>query len=85
MDSPFLRKLQLVYLFPNRIEHSERPKKFCLQLLVAFGLDIFAVQPNFLTEGVASRLDSFIVSLFLKFLGMMKIFLADNHQLSEFR
>ena len=85
MNFPLLRKLQLVCLFSDRMEHSERPKEFCLQLPFAFGLDIFAVQPNFLTESIASRLDSLIVSSFLKFLGMVEIFLANNHQLSEFR
>ena len=48
------------------------------------GLDIFAVQPNFLTGRIALGFDSFIVSPFLKFLGMVEIFLANNHQLSEF-
>ena len=49
------------------------------------GLDIFAVQPNFLTKGVALKLHSFIVSALLKFLGMIKIFSANNYQLFEFR
>ena len=65
MDSPLFRKLQLVRLLPDRMEHPERPKELCLQLPVAFGLDIFAVQPNFLAGGVAPRFDSFIVSSFL--------------------
>ena len=85
MDSPILRKLQLVYLFPDRMEDSKRPKKLCLQLPVAFGLNIFAVQPNFFAGGVASRFDSLIVSSFLKFLGMVEVFSANNHQFSEFR
>ena len=65
MDSPLLRKLQLVRLLPDRIEHPERAKELCLQLSVTFGLDIFTVQPNFLAGGVVPRFDSFIVSLFL--------------------
>ena len=84
MDSLFLRKLQLVCLFPDRMEDLEPPKELCLQLPVAFGLDIFAVQPNFLAGGVAPRFDSLIVSSFLKFLGMVEIFSANNHQFSEF-
>ena len=84
IDSPLLRKLQLVCLFPNGMEDSERLKELCLQLLVAFGLDIFAVQPNFLARGVAPRLDSLIVSSLLKFLGMVEVFSANNHQFSEF-
>ena len=85
MDSPFFRKLQLICLFSDRMEDSEWPKKLCFQIPVVFGLDIFAVQPNFLAGGVASRFDSFIVSLFLKFLGMVEVFSANNHQFSEFR
>ena len=84
MDSPLLRELQLVCLFPDRMEDSERPKELCLQLPVAFGLDIFAVQPNFLAGGIAPRFDSFIVSSFLKFLGIVEVFSANNHQFSEF-
>ena len=85
MDSPLLRELQLVYLFSDRMENSKRPKELCLQLLVAFGLDIFAVQPNFLAGGVAPRFNSLIVSSFLEFLGMVEVFSVNNHQFSEFR
>ena len=85
MDSPLLRKLQLVRLLSDRMEHLERAKELYFQLPIAFGHDIFAVQPNFLAGGVAPRFDSFIVSLFLQFLGMVEIFSANKHQLSEFR
>ena len=85
MNSPFLRKLQFVCLLPNRMEHSERPKELCFQLPVTLGLHIFVVQPNFLAGGIALGFDSFIVSPLLKFLGMVEIFSANNHQLSEFR
>ena len=84
MDSPLLKKLQLVCLFPNRMENSKRPKELCLQISFAFGLNIFAVQPDFFAGGVAPRFDSLIVSLFLKFLGMVEVFSANNHQFSEF-
>ena len=67
------------------MERPKRLKELCLQLSVTFDLDIFAVQPNFLTGGVAPRSDSLIVSALLKFLGMIEIFLANNYQLSEFR
>ena len=56
------------------MQNSKRSEELCLQLPVLFGLDIFAVQPNFITGGIASRLDAFIVGLFLKFLDMMEIF-----------
>ena len=67
------------------MEHSEWPKELCFQLSVMLGLDILAVQPNFLAEGVTLRFDSLIVRLFLNFLGMVEIFSANNHQISEFR
>ena len=67
------------------MEDLKRPKKFCLQLPVVLGLDILAVQPNFLAGGVASGFDSLILSSFLKFLSIIEIFLTNNHQLSEFR
>ena len=84
MDSPLLRKLQLVCMFPDRMEDSERPKKLCFRLPVAFGLDIFAIQSNFLARGVAPRFDSLIMSSFLKFLGIVEVFPANNYQFSEF-
>ena len=43
MNSLFLKKLQLVNLFLNRIEHPELSKKLCFQLAIIFGLDIFAI------------------------------------------
>ena len=61
------------------MEDSEWPKKLCLQLPVLFGLDIFAVQPNFIIRGIAPRVDAFIVSLLLKFLSMVEVFSANNH------
>ena len=64
------------------MEDSEWPKELCLQLLVLFGLDVFAVQSNFITGGIASRLDAFIVGPFLKFLSVVEVFSANNHQLS---
>ena len=67
------------------MKHLELPKELCLQLPVALGLDIFVVQPNFLVGRIALGFDSFIVSSFLKFLGIVEIFLANNYQLSEFR
>ena len=66
------------------MEHPEQPKKLCLQLSVMLSLDMFTIQPNFLAKGIASRFDSFIVNLFLKFLCMVEIFLANNYPLSEF-
>ena len=60
----------------------EWPKKLCLQLPVLFSLDIFAIQPNFITRSIAFRLNAFIVGPFLKFLGMVEVFSTNDHQLS---
>ena len=51
--------------------------------MVVFGLTIFAFQPNFIADSIALRLDASIVSLFLKFLGIIEIFLANNHPFFE--
>ena len=82
MNSPFSRKLYLVSLFPDRMEDLEWPKKLCLQLLILFNLNVFAIQPNIITGGIASRLDAFIVGPFLKFLGMVEVLSTNNHQFS---
>ena len=65
------------------MEYWERPKELCLQLPVMFGLDIFAVQPNFLAGGISPGFDSFIVGSFLKVLGMVEVFAIYNHQLCK--
>ena len=79
MDFLLLRKLQLVRLILNRMEHPEWPIEICLQIPIVFDLVIFAVQPNFLVGSVIPRFDSFIVSLLLEFLGMVEIFSTNNH------
>ena len=66
------------------VEHSERPKELCLQLAISLGLEELAIQPNFIAEGVALRLDSLIVGSFLELLDMVEIFATYNHQFSEF-
>ena len=63
------------------MEHLERFKELCLQLLVMLGLDVFAVQPYFVIRGIAFRLNTFIVGLLLEFLSVLEVFLANNHQL----
>ena len=63
------------------MEYPERPKKLCLQFAITLGFDVFAIQPNFVTGGIASRLNTFVVGPLLKFLSMVEVFLANNHQL----
>ena len=64
------------------MEHPERFKELCFQLPVTLGLDVFAVQPYFVTGGITSRLNAFVVGSLLKFLGMVEVLLAKKHQLS---
>ena len=60
-------------------------EKFGFQLIILFSFDMFATQINFITQGIVLRLDSFIVNLFLKFLGMIKILLVNGYKVLEFR
>ena len=85
MNFPYLRKLQLVILLSNKIEHLEQPKKLSLKLLFTLGFDVFAVQPNFLARGIAPRLDSPVMNSFLKLLSMVKVLAKNNYQVSKFR
>ena len=52
----------------------KRFTELCLQFLLLFDFDIFAVQQNYITGSIVFRLDAFIVGLFLKFLDMVKVF-----------
>ena len=63
------------------MQNSKRFKKLCLKLPVLFDFDVFTVQPNFITRDIAFRPDAFIVSLLLKFLSVIEVLLANNHQL----
>ena len=74
--------LILTLLHRPRYYKLSPPCTLCLKLPVLFGLDVFAIQPNFITRGIAPRLDAFIVGPFLKFLGIIEVFIANNHQLS---
>ena len=67
------------------MKHFKQSKKLCLQLPVLFGLDVFAIQPNFITGGIAPRLDAFIIGSLLEFLGIVEILTSNNHQLSQLR
>ena len=71
MDLPSFRQFEFVGLATHRVQNSKRPKELRLQLPIAFGFDIFAIQPNLLARSVTSRLGFFIVGLFLQFLGVL--------------
>ena len=67
MDPPSFWQFEFVGLATYRMENSKRPKKLRLQIPIAFGLDIFAIQPNLFARNIISRLSSFIVGSFLQF------------------
>ena len=64
------------------MQNSERFEELGFKLSVVFGFDVFAIEPNFVSGNVASRLNAFIVSLLLKLLSMMEVLLANRHQIS---
>ena len=57
-------------------------QKLSFKLPFLFGFYLLAIQPNFVTNGIAPTLNAFIVSLLLKLLSMMVVFLANNYQFS---
>ena len=81
MDFFFPQQFEFVDLFIYWVQNSKRSKELCFQLPILFGLNVFAVQPNFITRNIAPRLDAFIISPLLKFLSVMEVLLANNHQL----
>ena len=81
MDPLFLWQVEFIDLFVYWMQNLKRFKELCLQLPVLFGLDVFAIQPNFIIGDIASRLNAFIMSLLLKFLSVVQIFLANNYWL----
>ena len=60
----------------------EWSKELRFQLPISFCLDVFTIQPYLVTEGIASRLNAFIVGSLLKFLSVVEVFSANNYQLS---
>ena len=61
----------------------EKTEKLGFQLVIPLGSKVLATQPDFVAQGIASRLDSLIVGLLLKFLGVVEILLANGHEVLE--
>ena len=78
----FSWQFEFVGLFVYWVQNLKRSKEFYLQLPILFDLDVFAVQPNFITQSIALRLDAFIIGSLPKFLSMIEVFLTNNHELS---
>ena len=54
-------------------------KELHFQILVLFGFDVFAIQPNFIAGSKTLRLDAFIVNLLLEFWGIVEVLTVNNH------
>ena len=76
--SLILQAYRLVCLQDRALKRSE---EFGLKLPVLFRLDIFAIQPNFVTKAIATRLEAFFMSFLLKLLSIVEFFLANRHQI----
>ena len=84
MDPPSFRQFEFIDLVTHQVQNSKRPKELCFQLLIAFGFDIFVVQPNLLTESVTFRLSSFIIGSFLQFLSVLQVFSTCSYKIPKF-
>ena len=47
--------------------------------MVLFNLDLFVIQPYFVTGSIVLKLNTFIVGPLLKFLSVVEVFSANNH------
>ncbi len=65
------------------MQYPKRSKEFSLEFPIPLGFDIFAIQPNFVAWGIASRLRMLVVILLLKLLCMLEVLSADSHQFSD--
>ncbi len=83
MNPSFLWKLYFVSLLAHRMQYPKRYKEFSFEFPIPLGFDVFAIQPNFVARGIASRLCMVVVTSLLKLLCMLKVLSADSHQLSE--
>lgn len=76
------KKLKLISSLFDKMVDTKWHKKPYLQLLFLFNFDIFNIQQNFIAKSIVLRLDTLIMSLFLKFFGHGRGF--HNKQLSIF-
>ncbi len=65
------------------MQYPKMSKEFILEFPIPLGFDVFAIQPNFVAQVIASRLCMLIVISLLKLLCMLEVLSADSHQLSE--
>ena len=53
--------------------------------MILFNFEVLITQIDFVVWDIALELDFFIVSLFLKFLDVVKTLLANNHEVLELK
>ena len=53
--------------------------------MILLSFEVLTIQPDLVAQDIASRLDFFIVGLLLKFLGVVKILLANDYEILELR
>ncbi len=79
MNPPLLQKLYFVSLLAHQMQYPKKSHEFSLEFLIPLGFDVSAIQPNFVTRGIASRLHMLIVISLLKFLCILEVLSADSH------
>ncbi len=81
MEPPLFRKLYFVNLLTHRMQYPKRSKEFSLEFPILLGFDVFTIQPNFVAQGIASRLCMLVMILLLKLLYILEVLFVDSHQL----
>ncbi len=66
------------------MEDLEESKKVALKFLIPLRLNVFAIQPDLLTQSVVTALYFLVMGSFLQFLCVEKVLTANFHQLSQF-
>lgn len=64
---------------------AEQSKKLGLELLIFFGFDVFTILSNFVAGSVDAKFNAFLMSFFLKFLGIKEVIAIDDYEFSKLR
>ncbi len=65
------------------MQYSKKSKEFSIKFPIPLGFNVFAIQPNFITWGIVSKLYMLVMILLLKILYILEIFSIDSYQLLE--
>ena len=76
-------QFELVNLFVYGVQYLKKTEKLDFPFIIPLNFELLITEQDFVTRGVVLRLDSLIMSLFLEFLGVMKVFLVNGHQFSD--